>query len=203
MLFWIVFFLIDFTNFATSLHKVTTTVGDKQRLACNLKPDFGGRIVWRSGNRVLFAGDLRIRRDSRLMLAEGDLVIDGVVSRDDGQYSCEMETDTGKLETDITRLTVLSLPHVKVIGGGGALTIRQGASLSLTCEGKGVPRPVVSWLVKKKTVVTGLGEAILELSDVGHDDAGEVTCFVENVVGTAEEIVKLNILGTLLVHLLN
>ena len=195
MLFWLIFILCSFSSFTTSLHKVTTTVGEKQRLTCNLKPDFGGQIVWRYENRVLFAGDLRIRRDSRLTLADGDLVIDGVVSKDAGQYSCEVETATGKLETDITRLTVLSLPQVNVIGGGGALTIRQGASLSLTCEGKGVPRPVVSWLVKQKTVVTGQGQATLELSEARHGDAGQVTCVAENYVGTAEETVVLNILG--------
>ena len=58
---------------------------------------------------------------------------------------------TGKLEADITRLINLSHPQVNVIGGG-ALTIRQDAILPLTCEGKGIPMPVVSWLVKKNTV---------------------------------------------------
>ena len=45
--------------------------GEELLLGCDLQPDLGGLIVWKHGARVLFAGDLRIRRDGRLSLQEG------------------------------------------------------------------------------------------------------------------------------------
>ena len=45
--------------------------GEDLELPCQVEPDLGGLIVWKHGARVLFAGQLKIRRDQRLTLREG------------------------------------------------------------------------------------------------------------------------------------
>ena len=44
--------------------------GEDLDLTCHVEPDLGGLIVWKHGARVLFAGNLQIRRDERLALEE-------------------------------------------------------------------------------------------------------------------------------------
>ena len=45
--------------------------GEDLELPCQVEPDLGGLIVWKHGARVLYAGQLKIRRDQRLTLREG------------------------------------------------------------------------------------------------------------------------------------
>ena len=45
--------------------------GEDLELPCQVEPDLDGLIVWKHGARVLFAGQLKIRRDQRLTLREG------------------------------------------------------------------------------------------------------------------------------------
>ena len=41
--------------------KVTHVVGDEMKIRCDLRTYKGGKIVWKTGPRVLFAGNIRIR----------------------------------------------------------------------------------------------------------------------------------------------
>ena len=45
--------------------------GEDLELPCQVEADLDGLIVWKHGARVLFAGQLKIRRDQRLTLREG------------------------------------------------------------------------------------------------------------------------------------
>ena len=46
--------------------EVVKVVGEELSILCNLVTDQGGLIVWKYGDRVLFAGNLRVRRDFRI-----------------------------------------------------------------------------------------------------------------------------------------
>ena len=70
---------------------LTHKVGDEVKLSCDLKTSPEGKIVSKLGPRVLFAGNLRIRRDRRLSLDNNNLVIRRVGDGDGGEYSCETE----------------------------------------------------------------------------------------------------------------
>ena len=81
---------------------LTYIVGYEVKLSCDLQTDPEDKIVWKAGPRVLFAGDLRIRRDRRLSLDNNDLVISRVGGGDGGEYSCETETLGGDVLMMIT-----------------------------------------------------------------------------------------------------
>ena len=46
--------------------EVVKVVGEELGVLCDLETDHGGLIVWKFGDRVLFAGSLRVRRDFRI-----------------------------------------------------------------------------------------------------------------------------------------
>ena len=70
---------VSLVNFTVSTNRLrhhtkarqVKVAGEELLLSCDLQPDLGGLIVWKHGARVLFAGDLRIRRDGRLSLQDG------------------------------------------------------------------------------------------------------------------------------------
>ena len=56
---------------STRTARQVAVAGEDLELPCQVEPDLGGLIVWKHGARVLFAGQLKIRRDQRLTLREG------------------------------------------------------------------------------------------------------------------------------------
>ncbi|QQP41348.1 Uncharacterized protein FKW44_015686 [Caligus rogercresseyi] len=50
-------------------------------------------LLWKKGNRVLTAGETKVRRDSRMQLLGNDLEISNLKKSDGGDYICELETD--------------------------------------------------------------------------------------------------------------
>ena len=176
--------------------QVTRVVGDEVEISCGLKTDKGGIIVWKTGSRVLFAGNMRIRRDRRLSLVNSKLVIKRVECGDAGEYSCETETLSGGVLMMVTYLAILSPPSVHILGGDGAVTVKYGASLKLTCIGEGVPVPQVSWWRRDAIIATSVGEATIELNNVDHRDAGDIICKADNGVGeVSEDAVSLHVLA--------
>ena len=155
--------------------------------------------MWKTGPRVLFAGDMRIRRDRRLSLVKNHLVISGVEPGDAGEFSCETETLGGDVHMMVMHLDILSPPSVHILGGDGAVTVKFGASLVLTCIGRGMPLPKVSWWNKGLLAVTSVGMASFEVPSASLEDAGNITCTADNGVGTvAEETIYLHVLGEFL-----
>ena len=71
------------------------SAGEKVVLPCTVHHKGSLVRLWKQGTRVIFADDMRVRRDSRYSLTEaGDLIIDGFDESDHGDYECQLETDT-------------------------------------------------------------------------------------------------------------
>ena len=69
--------------------------GERVVLPCTVRHK--GELVrlWKQGARVIFADQMRVRRDSRYRVTgAGDLVIDGFEESDQGDFECQLETDT-------------------------------------------------------------------------------------------------------------
>ena len=71
--------------------------GSEISLACEIKANTGSVILWKKDGRVLFAGDLRVRRNSRFNVMNDYLVIQNANIEDTGEYVCESERENGKL----------------------------------------------------------------------------------------------------------
>ena len=181
----------------SAVRKVTTA-GEELRLSCELQPELGGLIVWKHGARVLFAGDLRIRRDERLAVTHRTLIVGRVDLSDAGEFSCETERAGGLLEARRFSVEVLSRPQVKIKGGeGGVVTVKAGARLELVCQGEGRPSPAVSWWRGGQMVSRSrVGRAVLHLQEVTASQAGQLTCKADNGVGgLVEDNIFLSVLA--------
>ena len=66
-------------------------VGNTFVMKCELDNTEDNVIIWKHTNRVLFAGDIRVRHDDRIEVIDNLLVIEDIKPSDKGVYTCEIE----------------------------------------------------------------------------------------------------------------
>ena len=139
-------------------------------------------VVWVRGQRVLYAGGLKVVQDPRLRGEGTSLVVQEVEEKDSGFYRCQVEEE-GRLRVAEVELQVQSSPSVTILGAGQAVTVREGASLALRCQGQGTPMPLVSWQREDQVLAQGRGEVGLLLEALSSQDRGKLVCKGSNGVG--------------------
>ena len=184
--------VVSLPTSAPSVERVVATVGCSARLVCALGPPSSSLVVWARGERVLFAGSLRVRQDRRLTVEEAPssaLLVAGVEEGDAGQYRCQVEGEAGQLRAGQVELVVHTPPSASILGAGAAVTVREGASLALRCRGHGTPPPLVSWhrVGAASPLAQGRGEVGLLLESLTREDQGELLCRADNGVGQVAE----------------
>ena len=102
--------------------------GSEISLACEITASTGSVILWKKDGRVLFAGDLRVRRNSRFNVMNDYLVIKSANTDDTGEYVCETERENGKLETFPRHLQVQNPPMAHILIGS-QLTVKSETNL--------------------------------------------------------------------------
>ena len=176
--------------------EVSLAAGEKLELTCSLENDNNNVVIWKKSNRVLYAGNIRVRHDERLEVFNDDLIIRGVTPDDEGDYTCEIEDNHGVFKVFKQRVTVLQRASAKIHQVGSHLAVKSGTSLALRCIGSGVPVPEVVWRRGGEVMSRGEGEAGILLEYITREDAGDIVCEASNGVGhsTARDVLTLDVL---------
>ena len=185
-------------NTFPTLHtkEVILAAGERLELVCSLENDNNNVVIWKKSNRVLYAGNIRVRHDERMEVLNDNLIIRDVASEDEGDYTCEMEDDQGVFKVFSQRVTILQGATVKIHQVGSHLAVKAGTSLALRCVGSGVPVPEVVWRRGGEVMSRGVGEAGILLEYITREDAGDIVCEASNGVGhdTARDVLALDVL---------
>ncbi|XP_078348199.1 fibroblast growth factor receptor 4-like [Oculina patagonica] len=84
------------------------------------------------------------------------LDFDSVSLNDEGEYWCEANSTEGWNRSTTVKLTVLWKPVFRIHPQTTSAYLNAGvATVNLSCEANGVPRPVISWLRNNSTVIKG------------------------------------------------
>lgn len=175
--------------------------GRTARLVCPIDSSVGvGVMVWMKGERVLFAGSLRVRQDTRLSVYEEEgrsvLVVAEVEEEDGGSYQCQVEeVDSTGMRWGEVEVEVHTQPTATILQVGDVVSVREGVSLALTCRGDGIPLPTVYWYRENTLLSQGRGEVGLLLQSLTRSDQGILLCTANNGVGDqSEDTLQLDIL---------
>ena len=162
-------------------------VGNTFVMKCELDNTEDNVIIWKHTNRVLFAGDIRVRHDDRIEVIDNLLVIEDIKPSDKGVYTCEIENSEAVFRTFSTELNVLEPSVASINQVGDQLSVKEGTTLALRCSGAGVPTPEVRWRKGDKEISKGIGEAGVVLEYLTRHDQGDIVCEAFNGVGNADE----------------
>ena len=106
----------------------TVITGEKISLSCDLVKQEESIVLWKKDERVIFAGDLRVRMDERLSVDDGDFEIFDITMDDSGEYKCEIESANGELSfmSYVVKTLKQSEATIQV---GSQLTVKAGTRL--------------------------------------------------------------------------
>ena len=77
---------------------------------------------------------------------------------------------------------------------GSDITVLTQTRVNITCAVGGLPKPEITWLKDGKTVAAETGNS-LEMTVSAVDDAGQVTCLAQNMVGNATLSSDIDVVG--------
>ena len=168
------------------IHKTVT-------LDCEAKGNPLPEITWQKNGHVV-----EINRGVSMETGKGTskLILSDMTGYDSGAYTCTATNQAGKEETT-TNISVESPPSIKT--GAKAVNSDINEPVLLECESEGIPAPTVTWYknqhqipkAKLAQILTSSGS--LQLPAVTMDDVGRYTCQVDNVHGSEERVIDLNV----------
>ena len=171
------------------------SVGDEVLIECDIDNHEDNVVIWKHRNRVLFAGDIRVRHDDRIVVIGDDLMIQDVRADDAGVYKCEIEDAEGVYAKAVKEVVVLEPPVAHILQGSH-LTVKAGVSLALRCVGAGTPLPRLRWIKGGRVLARGVGEAGVLLEYLTREDQGDITCEASDTLGnTHTDTLTLDILS--------
>ncbi|KAG5850585.1 hypothetical protein ANANG_G00084020 [Anguilla anguilla] len=173
---------------------VSAILNQEVSLECKVKGVPFPTIQWYKDRKPVFLGDPNLE----LMNGGQVLRIKSARLGDQARYQCSATNAAGKQSKDFS-LSVHVPPSIK----GGNVTTEATALLNsavtLECEARGVPFPAVTWY-KNGQVIISNRQALyvdrgqfLKIPLAQVSDAGQYTCRVTSVAGTAEKSYELDV----------
>ncbi|XP_061153333.1 hemicentin-1 isoform X4 [Syngnathus typhle] len=170
------------------------TLKQEIRLECKVKGVPFPTIQWYKDRKVVFLGDPNVE-----VLDRGQVLrIKSARLGDQARYQCSVMNTAGKESKDFN-LKVYVPPSIR----GGNQTTEVSALLeavvTLECEARGVPLPVVTWYRRGEAVLSSRRSQYVEqgrylkIPRAQASDGGRYTCKVTNVAGTAEKNFELDV----------
>ncbi|XP_069798458.1 hemicentin-1 [Narcine bancroftii] len=179
---------------AGSPSEVSVILNQEATLECKVQGIPFPYIQWYKDNRVLFLGSpkMELRNDGQL------LHIQSARLSDQGRYQCSAVNAAGKGFKDF-KLNVYVAPSIK---GGNIttdLTVLLNNPVRLECETRGIPLPAIMWY-RAGRPITSSPQAMyidrghfLQIPHAHVSDAGQYTCRVTSIAGTAVKLYKLDV----------
>jgi len=175
------------TLISTGLNSQTVDSGSTVNFPCKVTVD--PRI--RPSIRTIWLKDeAPVEKGGRIYWSNEGLTIVNAEKKDEGIYTCEVQTEYDQVISS-GRLTVLHEPPT-FTSTPNNIRVLEGRNTPLICQASGIPKPVVKWKFKGKTLESKNGR--LELESVGRNQEGSYVCTAENSYGSIEKGVQLEVI---------
>lgn len=181
---------------------VTLTVkeGDDVLIPCEVRNGDPFTKIWKNGSNVLFLDNSKMSKDHRLTKFENNtLHIRYALIYDSGNYSCQV---AAKPLQEVVHIVNVVNPPVIVrvlpqVPAGQSKVIRKGDSLTLACEVRGYPTPIVTWTRRNHKHFPNGHEKMegssITFEEVNRKYSGVYECEATNAHGTKKESVEIHV----------
>ncbi|XP_050343444.1 lachesin-like isoform X1 [Nymphalis io] len=182
-------------GFSGPIENVTAPLGREAILACTVHNLSTYKVAWLrvDTQTILTIHTHVISRSRRVGVTHSDqrtwfLHIRELRETDRGWYMCQINTDP--MKSQIGYLDIVVPPDILDRGTSADQTVREGASISLTCAATGSPHPQITWrrehskpiIVSDGVQVSSLEGPVLNISRVNRQHAGAYLCIASNGV---------------------
>ncbi|XP_061680955.1 hemicentin-1 isoform X2 [Syngnathoides biaculeatus] len=163
-------------------------------LECQAKGVPFPTIQWYKDRKLVFLGDPNLEVTNQGQV----LRIKSVRLGDQARYQCSVMNTAGKQSKDF-KLSVYVPPSFKGGNKTTEVTALLDTVVTLECEARGVPLPIVTWYRKGEAILSNRQSQYVEqgrylkIPRVQASDAGQYTCKVSTVAGTAEKSFELDV----------
>uniref|UniRef100_A0A8C1GCZ4 Hemicentin-1 n=1 Tax=Cyprinus carpio TaxID=7962 RepID=A0A8C1GCZ4_CYPCA len=175
-------------------HDLSAVLNQEIILECRVKGDPFPTIQWYKDRKPVFLGD----PNTEVLNRGQQLKIKSARLGDQARYQCSATNAAGKQSKDFN-LSIFVPPSIKGGNMTTELTVLLGNMVTLECEVRGVPFPAITWY-KNGEVILSSRQAqyvdrgqFLKISRAQVSDAGQYTCKVTSVAGTAEKVYELDV----------
>ncbi|XP_028168354.1 lachesin-like isoform X2 [Ostrinia furnacalis] len=182
-------------GFSGPIANVTAPLGREAILACTVHNLSTYKVAWLrvDTQTILTIHTHVISRSRRVGVTHSDhrvwfLHIRELRETDRGWYMCQINTDP--MKSQLGYLDVVVPPDILDRGTSTDQTVREGASVSLTCAATGSPHPQITWRREHSKPITiadgiqvsSLEGPVLNISRVSRQHAGAYLCIASNGV---------------------
>ncbi|XP_078738493.1 limbic system-associated membrane protein-like isoform X3 [Lampetra fluviatilis] len=171
-------------------NNVTLRLGETAILRCYLEGHVG-RAAWLNRSIIVFAGSDKWSSDPRVTLVgvagggEYSLRVAQLTPRDEGTYTCSVQTPSSGPHTTHYHLIVQVPPRITNISGD--VTVNEGANVTISCWGMGQPEPSITWRHLSPAAKDDEYEGeFLEIEGISRDQAGEYQCSATNDIASTD-----------------
>ncbi|XP_023195302.1 hemicentin-1 [Xiphophorus maculatus] len=173
---------------------VSAILKQELTLECKVHGSPFPTIQWYKERKLVFLGDPNLE-----VINNGQLLrIKSARLGDQGRFQCSVINTAGKQSKDFN-LSVYVPPAI--IGGNLTtdVTALLDTMVTLGCEVRGVPHPTITWYRRGEAIMSSRQAQYLEkgirlkIPRVQASDAGQYTCNVNNVAGSAEKSFELDV----------
>ncbi|XP_032884067.1 hemicentin-1 isoform X2 [Amblyraja radiata] len=179
---------------AGSPSEVSVILNQEASLECKVQGIPFPHIQWYKDHRVLFLGspNMEVRNDGQV------LHIKSARLSDQGNYQCSAVNAAGKRFKEF-KLNVYVAPSIKGGNISSDVTVLLNNPVLLECEARGVPLPAITWYRANRPIISSSQATYI---DRGHflqiprahvSDAGQYSCRVTSIAGTAEKLYELDV----------
>ncbi|XP_068563703.1 hemicentin-1 [Cebidichthys violaceus] len=151
-------------------------------------------IQWYKDRKLVFLGDPNLEVSNKGQV----LKIKSARLGDKARYQCSVVNTAGKQSKDFN-LSVFVPPSIKGGNTTSQVTALLDTLITLECEARGLPPPTITWYRNGEAI---LSHRQLQYVERGHylkiprvqaSDAGQYTCKVTSVAGSAEKSYELDV----------
>lgn len=152
-------------------------LGQNATIRCQYNADASPTptVYWYRKNRQV--------NDSRLTIVPGGLVIAGVMSSDEGNYTCVVLSSVGSASLVITAV-FRAPPQFVAVTASSSVLIQKGDTATLDCSAVGVPAPVYTWSVPPTVNPVGVSSNTMIINAGDFSATGVYSCTAFNSLGS-------------------